>query len=101
MLSALVALPLALASDPVVGTTRPLVDFDAVVTSSSPHYDLETMYHEGRYDDGLELTKARIAEHPEDSELYVHAIRFMFEIGERRLLFWRFRLGTARRRAAL
>ena len=83
MLSALVAIPLALASDPATPTSRPLVEFDAVVTTSSPHFDLEEMYHLGQYDDGLELTKARIAENPSDPELYVHAIRFMFEIGER------------------
>ena len=83
MLSLLVALSLAFASEPATPTSRPLVAFDAVVTASSPHYDLEAIYHEGRYDEGLELTKARIAAHPEDSELYVHAIRFMFEIGER------------------
>jgi hypothetical protein len=54
-----------------------------LVTESSPHYDLEVLYDQGRMDEGLEKAQAEIAQHPEDVDLYWHAGRFMFEVGER------------------
>ena len=54
-----------------------------LVTSSSPHYDLEVLYDQGRMDEGLEKAQAQLAQHPEDVDLYWHAARFMFEVGER------------------
>jgi hypothetical protein len=54
-----------------------------LVTESSPHYDLEVLYDEGRMDEGLERAEERLAKHPEDVDLYWHTARFMFEVGER------------------
>jgi hypothetical protein len=54
-----------------------------LVTASSPHYDLEVLYDQGRMDEGLEKAKAELAQHPEDVDLYWHTARFMFEVGER------------------
>lgn len=51
-------------------------------TPGQPHFDLEVMYAEQRYDEGLKEAKARIAT-AGDKDLYWHAARFMFEIGER------------------
>ena len=54
-----------------------------LVTESSPHYDLEVLYDQGKMDEGLKQAKAELALHPEDPELYWHTARFMFEVGER------------------
>lgn len=52
-------------------------------TEADPHYDLEVLYTEDKYDEGLALAEARLAENPDDAELYWHVVRFMFEIAER------------------
>jgi hypothetical protein len=54
-----------------------------LVNESSPHYDLEVLYDQGRVDEGLKQAKEELARHPEDLDLYWHTARFMFEVGER------------------
>src|SRR6185436_118392 len=51
-----------------------------LVTESTPHYDLEVLYDQGRMDGGLEKAQAELAQHPEDVDLYWHTGRFMFEV---------------------
>ena len=68
----------------VWGADASIVDArPGLVTESSPHYDLEVLYDQGRMDEGLEKAQAQLAQHPEDVDLYWHAARFMFEVGER------------------
>lgn len=59
-----------------------LSPFPETVTPASPHWDLEVLYSEKQYHQGLALAKARIAADPNDATLYWMAARFMFEIGE-------------------
>lgn len=47
-----------------------------------PHYDLEVLYHERHFQDGLKLVKEQIVATPDDHELYWHQVRFMFQIAE-------------------
>ena len=47
-----------------------------------PHHDLEVLYHEARYDEGLAETDKRLAVAP-DKDLYWMKARFLYEIGER------------------
>jgi hypothetical protein len=54
-----------------------------LVNEATPHYDLEVLYDQGKVDEGLKEAKAQLAQHPEDLDLYWHAARFMFEVGER------------------
>ncbi len=61
---------------------RPKLQFDGMVTPETPHFDLEVLYHQGRYDEGLKLARQRLAADPNDARLYMHVVRFMFEIGE-------------------
>lgn len=49
----------------------------------SRHLDLEQLYHQDRPDEGVRVTRARLAQHPEDAELYVLLARFLYEVGER------------------
>ena len=68
----------------VWGADASIVDArPGLVTESSPHYDLEVLYDQGRMDEGLERAQAQLAQHPEDVDLYWHTARFMFEVGER------------------
>lgn len=46
------------------------------------HYDLEVLYGEARIEEGLALARKRLAEDPEDPEVYRHVVRFLFETGE-------------------
>lgn len=48
----------------------------------SPHHDLEVLYHEHRFEEGLKATKEGLVKDPEDTDLYWHVVRFMYEIGE-------------------
>lgn len=51
-------------------------------TEASPHYDLEVLYHDRKFDEGLELAKKQVAATPDDADLYWHICRFMYEKGE-------------------
>ncbi len=51
--------------------------------AGSAHYDLEEMYRDHRFDEGLKLSTERLAAHPDDADLYWHVMRFMYEVGER------------------
>ena len=51
-------------------------------TAASPHYDLEVLYHDRKFDEALKLAKEQIAANPDDVELYWHVCRSMYEKGE-------------------
>lgn len=53
------------------------------VTEASPHYDLEVVYYEARFEEGLKLVNQRLATNPNDPVLYWMKVRFMYEIGEK------------------
>lgn len=46
------------------------------------NYDLEELYRDRDYTRGLALTYERLKTHPEDTDLYWMAMRFMYELGE-------------------
>ena len=46
------------------------------------HADLEQLYADHKFDEGLKATQAKIATHPRDADLHWHESRFMFEAGE-------------------
>jgi len=48
-----------------------------------PHADLEQLYTQGRFDEGLKRARAQLDANPNDVDLYWHVARFMYEIGER------------------
>lgn len=48
----------------------------------SKHYDLEELYAAQKYREGLDLAKARLAQHPDDVDLHWMVARFLFEVGE-------------------
>jgi hypothetical protein len=60
-----------------------LQDTPGQVRPGGLHWELELLYHEHRYEEGLERTDALIAANPDDLELVWHKVRFMFEVGER------------------
>jgi len=53
------------------------------VQPGGPNWDLELLYHEHHYTEGLEAARAALVERPDDVDLYWHTARFMFEVGER------------------
>lgn len=73
---ALLALLLCLASPAQVPSTT-----DALAAGA--HGDLERLYTQGRFDEGLALARARLDADPQDVDLYWHVARLMYEIGER------------------
>jgi hypothetical protein len=60
-----------------------LTDAPGQVRPGGHLWELELLYHDHTYTEGLERTRALLIENPEDAALYWHAARFMFEIGER------------------
>jgi hypothetical protein len=52
------------------------------VGPDDPNWDLEVLYAQEKFDDGLKLVKERLAKAP-TAQLYWMKIRFMYEIGER------------------
>ncbi|MCC7075025.1 MAG: hypothetical protein IT383_27180 [Deltaproteobacteria bacterium] len=46
------------------------------------HPDLEALYVDGRFAEGLIEARRRIAVTPDDAHLYGHAARFLYELGE-------------------
>lgn len=52
------------------------------VTPDDPHYDLELLYHQGRYEEGRQaaLAKAQLA--PDDVDLLILLLRFNYQIAE-------------------
>ena len=52
------------------------------VAPDDPNWDLEVLYAQEKFDDGLKLAKERLAKAP-TPQLYWLKIRFMYEIGER------------------
>ena len=57
--------------------------FKGQVSPSDPHFDLEILYAEKRFREGLELANERLEANPEDVDLHWMKVRFMYEIGER------------------
>lgn len=51
----------------------------------TPHHDLERLFGEGRFDEGLTRANVRLRATPDDPVLLWMKIRFMFEIGEARI----------------
>lgn len=49
----------------------------------SPHDDLELAYAEQRFDEGLAEARRQLSVNPNDTDLYWHVVRFMYEQGER------------------
>ena len=60
----------------------PPIRFRGQVTPDNPHYDLEKLYFENRFEEGLASAKKQIAAGPSSTDLYWHGPRFMFEIAE-------------------
>ena len=60
-----------------------LPDIPGQVQTDDPYWDLELLYHQHRYEEGLEAVEQRIAASPNDVELLWHKVRFMFEVAER------------------
>jgi tetratricopeptide (TPR) repeat protein len=49
----------------------------------SRYLELERLYHEDKPEEGITQTRALLAQHPEEPELYVLLARFLYERGER------------------
>ena len=64
-------------------STWDLQDIPGQVRPDDPYWELELLYHEHRYQEGLQRTDELIAASPDDLELVWHKVRFMFELGER------------------
>ena len=59
-----------------------LLDIPGQVQPDQPNWDLELLYHEHNYKEGLAETDRQLAASPGDVELIWHKVRFMFEIAE-------------------
>lgn len=70
---------LLLATLPIVASAEDI----PAPSPTDPHYDLEVLYHDRDFDTGLKLAKEQLAAHPDDTDLYWHVVRFMFEMGEK------------------
>ncbi len=60
-----------------------LRDVKGQVRPGDPYWELELLYHQSQYQEGLARTEELLAASPEDVELIWHKVRFMFEIAER------------------
>ncbi|MBA2321486.1 MAG: hypothetical protein H0V89_10045 [Deltaproteobacteria bacterium] len=78
MITALLAIA-CFAQDPVLAAR---VSYPGTVTSDFRWWDLEVLYDEGRYPEGLTAAKQARQSNPKDADLYWLQIRFMFEIAE-------------------
>ncbi|MEZ4237134.1 MAG: hypothetical protein R3F59_13460 [Myxococcota bacterium] len=58
------------------------VRFPGQVRPGEPNFDLEVVYYEGRFEDGLAEVERRLAQAP-SPQLYWMKVRFMYEIGEK------------------
>lgn len=58
------------------------VEYPGQCVPGDPHFDIEILYYEQKYDEGLAKVKAAITAAP-DKDLYWMKARFMYEIGER------------------
>ncbi|MFT4627348.1 MAG: hypothetical protein ACI8PZ_006032, partial [Myxococcota bacterium] len=59
------------------------IRFEGQVTpETAGHWDLEVLYNEGQYAEGLELARARFDADNSDAEAAWHIVRFMYELGE-------------------
>ncbi len=57
--------------------------WEGQVDESDPHWDLELLYLDGKFDEGLAEAKRQQAANPQDGDLYWHIVRFGFEVGEK------------------
>src|SRR5688500_15610788 len=67
---------------PAAAQEWPVLYPGQVTPDNSPNFDLEVLYYEGKYQEGLKATKERLARNPSDKDLYWLKTRFMYEIGE-------------------
>jgi hypothetical protein len=72
----------AVSAQEVDSSTWDLQDTPGQVRPDDPYWDLELLYHQHRYLEGVEAVKKKLAENPNDVELLWHQVRFMFESGE-------------------
>ncbi len=69
---------------------EPLAPEEQALASTAPgqikpdnvHWDLELLYFNSEWQEGLEQSRAKLAENPDDVDLYWHVARFLFEMGE-------------------
>ena len=67
---------------PDPATTWP-IRFEGQCQPTDPHFDLEILYTEGQYAEGLRIADERLAKSPDDVVLHWMKVRFMYEVGER------------------
>jgi hypothetical protein len=83
MITSILLLSAASAQDGEDSSTWDLQDIPGQVRPGDPYWELELLYHQHRYKEGLARTEQMIAANPNDLELVWHQVRFMFEVGER------------------
>lgn len=58
------------------------IEFPGQCTESDPNFDLEVLYYEGKYAQGLAEVEKRLTQPTPTADLYWMKTRFMYEIGE-------------------
>lgn len=69
-------------AEPTLAEKYP-IEFPGQCSPEDRHFDIEILYYEGRFDEGLAEVERRLAADPSDKDLYWMKARFIFEIGER------------------
>ncbi len=59
------------------------IEYEGQCKPGDPHFDLEVMYYEGKYEEGVRVTSQRLQAAPDDVVLMWMKLRFMYEVGER------------------
>ena len=73
----------AAADEPLSPEQRALASsIPGQVKPDNLHWDLELLYLNSQWQQGLDQSRARLAENPDDADLYWHVARFLFEMGE-------------------
>jgi hypothetical protein len=57
--------------------------FPGQCVPGDPNFDLEVLYHDYRFDEGLKLANERLASSSPTADLYWMKTRFMYEVGEK------------------
>jgi len=55
---------------------------DGLPLAGEPHYDIEVLYGEGKYTEGLAAAEAKLSANPKDVDLHWMVVRYMFEVAE-------------------
>ena len=58
---------------------------DGTPQPSEPHYDLEELFAQHKYEEGLTRSNVRLRANPDDPELLWRRVRFMYEIAQERV----------------